>query len=292
MTNSDSQCPEEKVQRVTTERKEKSVTQNTPDWKAASAAMDATIPSTTPVAQALLSRLPRPDSGAQVLDLACGTGQPTLILARSRSDLEIIGVDSAPAMIERARQKAAAEELDHVRFDVMNLETVALPDESADVVISQFGLLQHGDPQRSAVEMTRVLRPHGHFSIATWDHMTANRFISVLNEVMARHAPTDLLPDFSGANALAAPGVREDHLRRAGITDVETALFDYTITLPSFDAVTRALQQPATFGRAFMSLTSTRQDGVRDELRDAVGDYADGASYVFPVACRLFWGRR
>ncbi|MCC3280450.1 class I SAM-dependent methyltransferase [Arthrobacter sp. zg-Y40] len=56
-----------------------------------------------------------------MIDLACGTGHPTLVLGRSRSDLEIIGVDSTPAMIARARQKSA-EESDHVRFEVMSLE--------------------------------------------------------------------------------------------------------------------------------------------------------------------------
>ena len=277
---------------MTVARKVKPAADVPPDWQAAAIAMDATIPSTTPVAEALLSRLPDPEPGARVIDLACGTGHPTLVLARSRPDLEIIGVDSTPAMIERARQKSAEEGLDHVRFEVMSLEALDFPDAGLDAAISQFGLLQHGDPAQAAVEMARVLRPNGRFSIATWDHMSANTFVSTLDGLMTKHAPAELLPDFSAANALAAPGLRERHLRRAGITDVQTALFDYSITMPNFDAVARGLQQPATFGRAFASLSEARQDEVRNELRVAVDRYAHGDAYVFQVACRLYWGRR
>ena len=277
---------------MTVARKVKPAAEVPPDWKAAAMAMDATIPSTTPVAEALLSRMSDPKPGTRVIDLACGTGHPTLVLARSRPDLEIIGVDSTPAMIERARQKSAEEGLNHVLFEVMSLESLDLPDAHVDAVISQFGLLQHGDPQQAAVEMARVLRPNGRFGIATWDRMSANTFVSTLNGLMAKYAPAELLPDFSAANALAAPGVRERHLRRAGISDVQTALFDYAITMPNFDAVARGLQQPATFGPAFASLSEARQDEVRNELRGAVDRYAHGDTYVFPVTCRLYWGQR
>ena len=277
---------------MTASRKVKPNAAVPPDWQTAAIAMDATIPSTTPVAEALLSRLPDPESGARVIDLACGTGHPTLVLARSRPDLEIIGVDSTPAMIERARQKSAEEGLNHVLFDVMSLESLELPNAHVDAVISQFGLLQHGDPTQAAGETARVLRPKGHFSIAVWDHMSANTFVSTLYGLMTKYAPAGLLPDFSAANALAVPGVRERHLRRAGICEVETGLFDYSITMPNFDAVARGLQQPATFGPAFASLSEARQDKVRHELRGAVERYAHGDTYVFPVTCRLYWGQR
>jgi ubiquinone/menaquinone biosynthesis C-methylase UbiE len=65
----------------------------------------------------LLARLPAPPAGARVVDLARGTGQPALVLARNRPDLQVTGVDAAPAMVERARGKAAGEHLDRVKGD-------------------------------------------------------------------------------------------------------------------------------------------------------------------------------
>lgn len=140
--------------------------------------------------------------------------------------------------------------------------------------------------------MARILRPNGHFSIGHLGPHERQTFVSKLNVLMTKYARADLLPDFSAANALAAPGVRERLLRRAGITDVQTALFDYSITMPNLYAVARGLQQPATFGRAFASLSEARQDAVRNELRGAVDRYAHDDTYVFPVTCRIYRGRR
>jgi SAM-dependent methyltransferase len=263
-----------------------------PDWRAAAAAMDATIPATTPVAEALMGHLSDLSSGAEILDLACGTGQPSLLLARSRPDVTIVGVDGTAAMIERAREKSAEEKLTNVRFEVMALESLELPQASVDAVTSQFGFLQHGDLPGSVAEMTRVLRLGGQFSLATWDDMRLNTLMSTLSDTLRGYAPEELMPDFAGATALAAPGFREDLLRRAGVDSVETALFEYSITLPSFDAMRSVLAQPATFGRALAAVSPEQQTEMWAQLHDAVEQYRRGGTYVFPVTCRLFWGIR
>ncbi|MDQ1307593.1 MAG: hypothetical protein QG671_3426 [Actinomycetota bacterium] len=264
----------------------------TPDWMAAAAAMEATIPSTTPVAQALLSRLPALASGARVVDLACGTGHPTLMVARTRPEADVVGVDVTTALVELAAEKALREKAGNVSFRIMNVESLDFPDASVDAVVSQFGVLQHGDPERSAAELARVMRPAGPFSIATWDVVERNTLISVVSRVLAAFAPSEILPDFSESDALATPGFREKLLRDAGVSLVETELLDYTITLPHDGALLGVLAQPATFGRAFASLDPVRQNELLERLRDVAARYRQGEAYAFPVSCRLFWGSR
>jgi ubiquinone/menaquinone biosynthesis C-methylase UbiE len=78
-----------------------------PDFNQMANSFDRYLPQIHPVALALLDHLPAPDPGATVLDVACGTGEPGLTLARRSPEVRVLGVDSASAMIEVAQGKAA-----------------------------------------------------------------------------------------------------------------------------------------------------------------------------------------
>ena len=101
------------------------------DWrKAAGPGGDAALPATSPVVEAVLARLPMLPSDAVVLDLACGVGQPSFVLARDRPGVEVHGVDVTPALIDQARFKARENAVRNVRFDVMSVDRLKLADES------------------------------------------------------------------------------------------------------------------------------------------------------------------
>jgi SAM-dependent methyltransferase len=100
--------------------------------------------------------------GADVLDVACGSGGPALYLAR-RTGARIVGVDRSSAAIETASDAARREGLDALaRFQVAD-GTRPLPfdDASFDAVVC-IDAISHF-PDRSAVlrEWRRVLRPGG-----------------------------------------------------------------------------------------------------------------------------------
>lgn len=107
--------------------------------------------------------------------MACGTGEPSLTLARRAPTVRILGVDRAEAMIPLASLKAARESLANARFELMSSERLALPDASMDAAISRFGLMMFGDVPASARELARVLRGGGSFSLAVWDEQGGAR---------------------------------------------------------------------------------------------------------------------
>jgi ubiquinone/menaquinone biosynthesis C-methylase UbiE len=263
------------------------------DWQRMCAAMDTTLPATNPVTEAILDRLPLLPAGSVVLDLACGTGQPTFVLARDRPDIEVLGVDVTPAMIDHAWVKARDNAVTNVRFEVMSVDRLDLADQSVDAAVSQFGLLQEGDVVASGHELTRVLTPGAPFSVAAFDDMALNTLMSTIAQTLAGYVAADTLPDFEYLTRLAAPGLRERVLRESGMAELHSEIFHWSVPLPSFDAVWRVASGPVPFANAFAAVDNADISRVRSDLEDAVSQYQtnDGA-FVFPMGCRLFSGRK
>jgi len=101
--------------------------------------------------------LARVAPGARVLDVATGTGDLAIELARRVGPSgEAVGVDFSPAMLERARRKAP-----HVRFEAGDALALSYPDASFDAATVGFGARNFADLQQGIAEMARVVRPGG-----------------------------------------------------------------------------------------------------------------------------------
>ena len=122
-------------------------------------------------------------SGSRVLDVAGGSGNTAL--AASRCGCEVVSVDYVPALLERGRERAAAEGL-AVEFVEGDAQALPFPDAAFDAVISGVGVMFAPDQARSAEEMLRVCRPGGTIALANW---TPEGFIGGLFRTISAHVP-------------------------------------------------------------------------------------------------------
>ncbi len=76
--------------------------------------------------------------GDRVLDVATGTGNAALLAAQRGA--QVVGVDSEPALLEVAEQRAA-EAGPQIQWLTGDVTALPVPDGSADVVMSVFGVL-------------------------------------------------------------------------------------------------------------------------------------------------------
>jgi demethylmenaquinone methyltransferase/2-methoxy-6-polyprenyl-1,4-benzoquinol methylase len=108
--------------------------------------------------------LARVGPGSRVLDVATGTGDLAIELARRVSPGgEVVGSDFAEGMLARAREKAAAGDAGDVRprFEWGDALELAYEDDSFDAATVGFGARNFSDLTRGLTEMTRVVRPGG-----------------------------------------------------------------------------------------------------------------------------------
>jgi demethylmenaquinone methyltransferase / 2-methoxy-6-polyprenyl-1,4-benzoquinol methylase len=108
--------------------------------------------------------LARVGPGSRVLDVATGTGDLALELARRVSPGgEVVGSDFAEGMLDRARRKAAAAAGADVRprFEWADAMALPYPDDSFDAATVGFGARNFDDLARGLAEMVRVVRPGG-----------------------------------------------------------------------------------------------------------------------------------
>jgi len=122
--------------------------------------------------------------GERVLDVACGSGNAAIAAAR-RTWGGVTGVDFVPALLERARERAAAERLD-VEFVEGDAAELPFGDAEFDVVTSVFGAMFAPDQEKAAAELLRVTRPGGRIGMGNW---VPDGPVSEIFAIVAKHAP-------------------------------------------------------------------------------------------------------
>ncbi len=104
-------------------------------------------------------------AGEKVLDVATGSGNAAL--AAARRGCQATGIDYVPALIERARERAAAERLP-ARFELGDCEEIPFADEAFDAVLSVYGSMFAPDQEKAANELVRVCKRGGRIGMANW----------------------------------------------------------------------------------------------------------------------------
>lgn len=140
-----------------------------------------------PFADVLLSQLlviPRPPD-AHVLDVACGTGYPTLEIARVLGQgAAVMGIDTWRTAIERARRKAADVWLRNVAFLHDDIAHAPLPENDCDLITCNLAYTSFADRNRALAIMARLLKPDGWFLLTTPLQTAFRAFLDLYHTVL------------------------------------------------------------------------------------------------------------
>lgn len=171
-----------------------------------------------------------PSSGQRILDLGCGTAELLLEVADRVDGVDLTGVDVAPRMLRRARQKGLAQEvpLDLIRADALRLP---FPDDRFDGAISAFTLRNVPDVEGFFEEVRRVLRPGGRIVTLEIHLPEEGAFAALYRPYFLHVLPRigDLLSGRTGAYRYLSKSVASFHrpgevgeiARQAGFSDVD-----------------------------------------------------------------------
>jgi len=210
-------------------------------------------------------------AGQRVLDVAAGNGNATL--AAARRGCEVTSTDYVPALLERGRERAAAERLHNIDFIEADAEALPFDDASFDAVVSTFGCMFAPNAQRVAAEMLRVCRPGGRIAMANW---TPEGFIGQVFKTIGRHVPP---PAGVQSPALWGSSARIQELFGEHATHIVTQTRQFNFRYRSaghMQDVFRSYYGPIL--KAFAALDAEGQEALGHDLAKLMDQFDQGGS--------------
>lgn len=265
--------------------------QNQPDWDTLAEKFDLWLPHIAPVGEALLETL-QVNPGDQVLDVACGTGEPALSLARRHPHARVTAIDAASGMVRAARNKLKGERLDNIQFTVMAAEHMDFEDASFDKVLCRFGVMLFEDPLHGLKEMRRVLKPGGQFALAVWSTAATMTTMHWAYRAFKKRLKEEDQPALAKVTSLGEAGVLESLLNQAGFKQhiIQRKPFDYQFQ--SFDEYWDTVEASDIMKQQFDALAEGERDQVRDEIARFAQDFHSDSGLAIPHEYILAYGVR
>lgn len=158
----------------------------------------------------------------QHLDIATGTGEPGLTIARLSPKGRVVLTDLAPEMLDVAVRRAEARGVTNVETRVCSADDLPFGDATFDSVSVRFGYMFFPDAAAATKELTRVLKPGGRICSSVWVRPEDNPWTTILVLAVAAEvvvAPPD--PDAPNMFRCAAPGHVSILYEAAGLADVD-----------------------------------------------------------------------
>jgi O-methyltransferase/aklanonic acid methyltransferase len=223
-------------------------------------------------------------SGADVLDVATGTGAVLRAVARQRRHGRLVGLDSSAAMLARARREVRDPTVQFLEMDAQRLD---LPHASFDVVLCSFGLQSFESPKQALLGMKRVLRPRGRLGLVYprgWHFLSDERWRWQIE--VFRHYGADI-----GMTETEPAGI-ERLLEQSGFEQTLVKQTDYQLIFRNDDEWwtwswshgTRILFEAVPSSR-LAALRGELQQGLRERCTNEEGSI-EGTLKAFVVTAR------
>jgi SAM-dependent methyltransferase len=224
--------------------------------------------------------------GQRILDMASGTGDPSIPLAErvGESGL-VVASDQSSQMIAAARERAAGATARPV-FVVAGMEELPFPDRTFDGATCRMGIMFPPDRVAAAKAALRVLKPGARIAYAVWGPLADNAMFAITRDVLLAFSGGEVGQEEPQRHSLGAPGALGAILTAAGFRDVaERALRtdnEMPATRPPWR---RAIEgENAAWSNA---LDATARAELERRMVDAFAPYRSGDAYRLPMHVRL-----
>lgn len=216
--------------------------------------------------------------GDRIVDVATGTGNAALLAAERGG--KVAGVDFEPALLQLARARITATEVEWLQGD---LEALPVPDHSADVVLSVFGVMYAADHAIAARELARIAAPGARVVLASW---VPGSTMPAMGQVLSDYLPPPPAaggPPSRWGDPVALGALLEPHELRL----TSTAPRQLTLRFSSADAAADFLVRTAghIVSERDRLIAEGRWDELHDDLRGFVEQRAErsGNNVVLPL---------
>jgi SAM-dependent methyltransferase len=231
--------------------------------------------------------------GHAVLDVAGGTGEPSLSIARIVGPAgHVTCTDAAETMVTAAKAEGRRLALENVTFAHAVAEALPFDDDAFDAVVCRFGVMFFPVPTAGVSEMLRVVRPGGRVAFAVWRARDLNPLSQVVGDRVSRFVA--LPPSSTDAFRFAEAGALAAVLAECGAEDVRERTVDFrhraAIGFDEFWAT--RVEMSEVLRSALAPLSAEQARVVADAVREATAEYFADGSMNFPASALLVSARR
>jgi SAM-dependent methyltransferase len=247
-------------------------------WVVIEEAMDRAL---APFGEAAVARA-RPLPAERVIDVGCGCGPSTVVLADAVGpDGRVLGVDVAAAVLERARIRlASSPQVELVQADAQTFAFTA----DHDLVFSRFGVMFFADSTVAFRNLASALRPGGRLTFVCWRPLEENPWLAVSFAAL-RQVLTSAVPSVEGPGpfAFADAGATAALLASAGFREITLDRFDAPVNLgPDLTSAVHLSTHSGPTGRALLQTDEATRAAVRERVTAALAPHARSGGVFLP----------
>lgn len=171
----------------------------------------------------LLAQVPLAEAGL-VVDLGCGPGNSTALLAQRFPDAEVLGLDTSPDMLAAARKR-----LPSARFEAADASTFTLP-RPADVIFANAVLQWVPDHATLLPRLLSLLAPGGVLAVQMPDNLEEPSHVAMRETAMCGPWAETLRAATGARTVLPPPGAYYDILaRHAARVDIWHTIYNHPL---------------------------------------------------------------
>lgn len=246
-----------------------------------------------PVTEAMISRLDVVDGRAH-LDVASGTGEPGLTVARLAPEGRVVLTDLAPEMLGVAARRAQAQAITNVETVVCSADDLPFDDATFHTASVRFGYMFFPDMVAATAELARVLAPGGRLCASVWVKPDENPWTSVCMKAIASVValpPAD--PSAPNMFRCAAAGAVGELYEAAGLVDVDEWDVDVELVTSSPQQYWEMMSEHVSLAMAALQAAEPgERERIRDRVMVDVGPFEIDGEVRVPGAARCIVGTK
>lgn len=213
--------------------------------------------------------------GERVLDIGCGCGETSLLLAKSGA--HVTGADISAPMLARAKHRAAETKTPNTEFVEADASSHRFP-QAYDVLLSRFGVMFFADPDSAFANMHKALKPGGRVAFVCWQEPRANEWVRVPIGAIRPHVPPQAPngPEDPGPFAFADLARVRRVLSHAGFDQITARPLETAMPLGNdFDTALAHIQEFGPVARTLSVANDAEKAKALAALREAIQPYAN-----------------
>ena len=235
------------------------------------------------------------DRGLRVLDVAAGSGLPSLQIAgRVGEEGYVLATDMSEGMLDILKTKADSAGYSNVETRIMDGDNLDVPEGSFDAVVCQFGLMLFPNPDQSLTSMFKALRPGGRAGVIVFTTPDKNPHLSIPASITRKQL--DLPPPEPGRPghfSLGKPGLLESKMKSAGFIDVTVETVPTELRANSAADFANGLRDAGGGPTPMLAKADdTAKEAVWTEIATTLRKFEDGESCIFPGELLVAVGMR